>query len=314
MTYLDYSAFDPVFFLHHAQIDRLWAMWSNIHPNSYVQPAVSSGTTYTTNVSTTIDANFPMAPFHKNYNRDLFTSNDVASTNTFGYSYPELIGNNVTAAVNRLYGGSTVNRKRDLSALSKRDDGHHYHYITNIVSQKFQMNGSYAVYMFIGQPDDSNPKGWPLADNLAGTHAVFSNLPGKDSIKMSTMDLPVTGTVPLTDALVAKCASGELKDMDPASVTPYLQDNLNWRVSMYDGTVVSPEDVADLSVSIVISDVQPPANDNELPVWGHFEGLPDITSGKKGGHQSKWWQFDSKQSIGDYVQGGMKGNKVKLNY
>ena len=30
---------DPVFFLHHCNIDRLWALWQQAHPASAYQPA-----------------------------------------------------------------------------------------------------------------------------------------------------------------------------------------------------------------------------------------------------------------------------------
>lgn len=34
MSYIEYSAFDPIFFLHHAMIDRCFAMWQALNPNS----------------------------------------------------------------------------------------------------------------------------------------------------------------------------------------------------------------------------------------------------------------------------------------
>jgi tyrosinase len=34
MTYIDYAAFDPSFFLHHAMIDRCFAMWQALNPDS----------------------------------------------------------------------------------------------------------------------------------------------------------------------------------------------------------------------------------------------------------------------------------------
>ena len=34
MSYIDYSAFDPIFFLHHAMLDRCFAMWQTLNPLS----------------------------------------------------------------------------------------------------------------------------------------------------------------------------------------------------------------------------------------------------------------------------------------
>lgn len=47
MTYLDYSAFDPVFWLHHAMIDRLFALFQVLHPDSYVEPMNAVQQTFT---------------------------------------------------------------------------------------------------------------------------------------------------------------------------------------------------------------------------------------------------------------------------
>ena len=36
MAYVSASAFDPLFFLHHAQTDRLIAMWQILNPDSWI--------------------------------------------------------------------------------------------------------------------------------------------------------------------------------------------------------------------------------------------------------------------------------------
>jgi tyrosinase len=38
MTYLDYSAYDPIFWLHHMMVDRAFALWQAVYPDSYVEP------------------------------------------------------------------------------------------------------------------------------------------------------------------------------------------------------------------------------------------------------------------------------------
>jgi len=34
MTYLDYAAFDPIFWLHHTMVDRIFSMWQQLYPNT----------------------------------------------------------------------------------------------------------------------------------------------------------------------------------------------------------------------------------------------------------------------------------------
>ncbi|PNS20693.1 Tyrosinase [Sphaceloma murrayae] len=321
MSYLDFSAFDPIFFLHHAMVDRMWALWTATHPNgaggtsSYVSERRSSGTTFYYGQGTAIDADFPLAPFHRDTNRNFWTSNQIQQTTTFGYVYPETPQGVSTADVNRavsqLYGPTTTSgRKRDVVSLSKRDDGHHYHYAANIASQKFQMNGTYRVYIFLGQPSD-NPADWPIASNLVGTHGVLSTVPGGG---MTNMDVLVTGTIPLTESLTDKCNAGELKDLDPKNVEPYLESNLNWRVAMSDGTAVDNGNVAGLSVSVVTSDVRPPPADTDMPIWGHFSAMPEITANKLGGHMDKLWALADKYSIGELINEGMKSKRFSLKW
>ncbi len=38
MGYLEVAAFDPVFWLHHANVDRLFAIWQALNPDSYIEP------------------------------------------------------------------------------------------------------------------------------------------------------------------------------------------------------------------------------------------------------------------------------------
>lgn len=38
MGFPEVAAFDPVFWLHHANVDRLFAMWQALHLDSYIEP------------------------------------------------------------------------------------------------------------------------------------------------------------------------------------------------------------------------------------------------------------------------------------
>lgn len=35
------AGFDPIFWLHHANVDRLFAMWQAVYPESYIIPTVN---------------------------------------------------------------------------------------------------------------------------------------------------------------------------------------------------------------------------------------------------------------------------------
>jgi tyrosinase len=65
------AAYDPIFFLHHANIDRLWADWQAAHPGAL--PAVEAG--------------FELQPFPRPYSNQWQTGADVESTVALGYRY-----------------------------------------------------------------------------------------------------------------------------------------------------------------------------------------------------------------------------------
>ncbi|GAM89530.1 hypothetical protein ANO11243_075690 [Dothideomycetidae sp. 11243] len=274
MTYFSYSAFDPIFWLHHANVDRLWAMWSEINPNTYVQTARAGHPTFTWPTGTAIDANFGLVPWAKSRAGALYTSNDVRGTDIFGYTYPETAeGFNATSvkkAVNSLYGNDA-----NQHAIKAPVQSSSYQYIANFVSQKMQLSGSYAIYVFLGKPG-ANPQHWPTASNLVGTHAVTADF-NVETTEAAVMDLPVTGTVPLTDALQAKVNQNQLASMDMGPVETYLQQHLNWRISLYDGTVVPASKVPGFSISVVASEMQPAAAADEFPTWGPFISLSNAT-------------------------------------
>jgi tyrosinase len=63
---------DPVFFLHHANIDRLWAEWQAMHPDKTYEPKSA----YAGN-----NADSPMAPF------GAVTPRHVEDAQNLGYRY-----------------------------------------------------------------------------------------------------------------------------------------------------------------------------------------------------------------------------------
>ena len=167
--------------------------------------------------------------------------------------------------------------------------GRHRQYLANILSQKFALNGSYAIYLFIGDFDDT-PLAWATSPNLVGTHAVFGMLSAADSESMphanslrSRSPIQVTGTMPLTSVLLGKVQSGDLAGMSTQTVGDYLTDNLHWRVGMFDGTEVPAEDVADLMVTVVTAQARPASSIDQFPQWSDFTKLTRVTQGKPGG-------------------------------
>ena len=255
-------------------VDRSFALWQAIHPDSYVEPLAAVGSTFTYAAGTVNDVNSALTPFFKDTVGTNYTSASVRDVTKLGYTYPELQNGataaSVRAAINKLYGTSasssavsgsgntatsgtssttrksrTSNRRKVWSPWWKRDNvtaadqsiygtngtngtvSVEHEYICNIASQKFAMNGSYAVYVFLGNVSSNSTADLQLSPNLVGTHSVFANLPSDDN-PMINMDLKITGTVPLTTALIEKFENGELRSLSPADVEAYLAKESRW--------------------------------------------------------------------------------------
>ncbi|KAG8845838.1 hypothetical protein FRB91_001398, partial [Serendipita sp. 411] len=115
MGIVDYAAFDPVFWLHHCNVDRIFALWQALNPTSYVTSQANSRGNFATRPGTVETADSPLAPFRKT-NGQFWTSSEVRDTRTFNYTYPELVnwaqlspqqkGSRIRTDINAVYGRS----------------------------------------------------------------------------------------------------------------------------------------------------------------------------------------------------------------
>jgi len=65
------ASYDPIFFLHHANVDRIWATWQLSHPG----PLPAS------------EATWQLPPFNRPFSTAWQTGSDVESTDALGYRY-----------------------------------------------------------------------------------------------------------------------------------------------------------------------------------------------------------------------------------
>ncbi|OLN86707.1 Tyrosinase 5 [Colletotrichum chlorophyti] len=114
------AAFDPIFWLHHTNVDRLFAIWQACHdnpndPSTYVtnQRADESWGNFIVKAGDPETINTPLAPFAQSGTKErqvFWTSEGVRYTTEFGYVYPETQSwkfpnkEAVFGELNRLYG------------------------------------------------------------------------------------------------------------------------------------------------------------------------------------------------------------------
>ena len=258
MNFPSVSAFDPIFFLHHSMVDRVFAMWQILYPSSYVEPASSEGGTYALPPNMQIDTNSALTPFRSG--GGFWSSESSRSTTSFGYIYPETANNDpatVRRAVNNLYGSDRFRQKRQtpesgVSSTTGDGDGNSnsntttvdeqqldlnsttmHEYFANVKVGKHSLDGSFFIYVFLGDVE-TDPASWATDPDLVGLHAVFADhdevIGGSGAA--ANMNVKTTAAIPLTETLREKVAAGELESLEMDDVTEYLRTALQWRVAL----------------------------------------------------------------------------------
>lgn len=152
--------------------------------------------------------------------------------------------NNTNNNEKNVYAANPATTSEDDDANAKAHgfeiQGRQRRYSADLISNKHALvDGSYAIYLFVGDFDKENPRGWALEGNLAGTHVAFSRMgnnetngSGSGSGSDDGHSAVVTGgRIPLTNILREKVRRGELESLEEESVERYLRGNLHWRAA-----------------------------------------------------------------------------------
>ncbi|KAI9443337.1 photo-regulated tyrosinase [Lactarius indigo] len=284
------AGFDPIFFLHHANVDRLLSLWSAVNPGVWVTRGPAEGGTFTISGSAAIDNNTNLTPFW----------DSQAGYWRLHYSYPEF--NNLPSDpaarraaianyINQQYGGSTFSTLRTAGpavsflaqppaaggasaapapapaastpaastpvpaaagtvhpsasrgghptphTAAKAEHGqevqqwfpdwHNTDWTARIHFKKYELGQSFAVLLFLGEvPEDASQ--WRTSPSFVGAHVAFVNSAADQCANCREQaEIVAEGFVHLNTA-IAKLSG--LSSFDPTVVTPYLRDNLHWRV------------------------------------------------------------------------------------
>ncbi|KAK2760393.1 hypothetical protein FQN54_002463 [Arachnomyces sp. PD_36] len=289
MPIIPRSAFDPLFWLHHTNIDRLTAMYQATHPGVLLSPRKRSPTfALGGDEQDTVDTK--LYPFRHEDGVE-WTSRDVSdagSIHRYGYAYPEVpegmsqeeLQAFTTSEINKAYGPTAQSKgfsqnvqSRDLSdALCRQEWNALVEYDTA------ELGGpSYQISIYLNPLDLSFDADCQTPENLAGAVGIFAGM-------TNHVEMPagkITQTVPITPKLLERT-----DDLGTAFVNPILTNQLSWaveRVCPDTGNLipVPVDELKSLKISIVSSKAEysPNALPQKLDELLHL----DPTDGKLGG-------------------------------
>ncbi|KAF8637719.1 hypothetical protein AX17_002622 [Amanita inopinata Kibby_2008] len=276
------AAFDPIFYLHHCNIDRLLSIWSALNQGVGVSTGKSDRNgTFTLAPQAAVDTDTALTPFW-NSESTFWESKDVFNTEKFGYTYPEFADidrNDVTfvklAAEKVMH--NYVKKTPDSMFNVQPDADHIWNWVARIRSKKFELGRSFSVHVFLGDVPE-RIEHWATSENLVGVHHVFANGAAQHCENCrNNGGIVHEGFIHLNRHLWSK--GPDLGSFDPEAVKPYLSDKLKWRVTDTHG---QPVDIHSLEVTVLaVSLSRHPAL--KLPRVGETTFHHDITFGRPGG-------------------------------
>ncbi|KAK1227951.1 hypothetical protein PQX77_008996 [Marasmius sp. AFHP31] len=252
------AGFDPIFYMHHAQVDRLLSIWAHYNPDVWVTPSTSREGTWTIPQGSPIDKDTDLTPFW-NAQPSYWTSAKIMDTASLGYTYPDFneplpgepsgpLPTIIAENINRLYAGATFKLLSRTAAAGSQDSAAKsrvWEWTARIHTKKYEVGGSFIIPLFVGSVPE-NPEEWLTSENFVGAHYAFVNrqapvlfavilrvtflleysTPENCGNCRTRLDNLIEGFVHLNDSLLNR--SG-LESLEASDVEPYLKKNLHWR-------------------------------------------------------------------------------------
>ncbi|RJE24069.1 hypothetical protein PHISCL_03605 [Aspergillus sclerotialis] len=303
MSQIPVATFDPLFWLHHCNIDRIFALWQALNPTQWFETGtVNDFFQHTIGMEDPkgiITPETPLRPFHRDTKGIAWTPTDARSTYDSGYTYPELqtwkaefnkdgrfsqdlFLKSVRKAVNELYGLSRrllVDADPNLKGVEFIDGG--------VKSLDFAFSIRYRKYAFGGAPfwirlyfAQQEGKQDPTTDLITEVYNFSQKPESGDKLNCSNCkkdqknNVKATAYVSVTPVLLNLIKSGTaLVSLKREDVLAFLQKRAYWRVFM-NGTEVPRYDVEKVDLEII-------GSTNNATNWNDISKAPTLENFKK---------------------------------
>ncbi|KAF3046339.1 hypothetical protein E8E12_002768 [Didymella heteroderae] len=268
---LEYSSYEPLFWLHHANVDRLFALWQTENPSAHLQPTnVGSAGNVFVEDGDTVDGDTPLLPFRRNPG-SFWTTNEAMNWRLFGYDYPET----QTAGATNPY-------------LST-DETEYTDWVIKTSAAPLDLPPTFVVHFsLVGDfsSDASTDVGmWsimlPVGHNQVKRLTRKVELPSK---RPTVEDMTLHGTVSLTSSLLDEIEAGILQSLDEEDVVPFLKEKLSWKIYGGDGTQLPDSSLNSIRIDIASETARIPSDTNAPIVFSNTTTThSEVTAGKMGG-------------------------------
>ncbi|SCV31922.1 uncharacterized protein FFFS_03045 [Fusarium fujikuroi] len=301
MSDLGTAAYDPIFWLHHCNVDRQFA----IYQNNNGKDQWFTGATKDTDPS----PKDHLYPFHTDTKFKHWNSNDVRDWTTLGYTYPDLAPETdssgtaplelVQKRLTEKYG--VLRRVLHEVGSTQNIEGLDNDYVINIIYNRFALNGgSYSIHFFIGKESDIpvSPEDYKLSvDYIGGIHTFSSSYwtrgnengvncencqKQQKSHQLSKGQLPVTLAL-LQRALHEDDRWAEISHLGKDHVVEYMTKHLHWRVVAVPNELLKTDDLPDLKVFFKAGKAEHPEDPGKPSKYFGYEHQWEVTKGKLGG-------------------------------
>ncbi|KAG8922347.1 hypothetical protein FRC00_007549, partial [Tulasnella sp. 408] len=278
-----YAAFDPIFWLHHANVDRVLAMWQVIHYNSWILPAADGDETWTTRQGEMVDENTQLSPFWLTP-ESCWSSAQVRDIAAFRYTYPDFKGIDVAkrseareaiiARVKQLYGSPSTS-----GSLSASQEG--FEWTCRIRAITADLRHVCSILVFVGEVPKDEPEVL-TSPNYIGSFDPFVNVLttscGNCAERAGTY---IQGFVHMSSGLAAR----GIDIHNTEAVEAYLRENLAWIIQKSDGSIGAVDDVPSLEVTVVHTRLTALADEEDGLMASRPREHPGITEGRPGGYR-----------------------------
>ncbi|KZT39062.1 Di-copper centre-containing protein [Sistotremastrum suecicum HHB10207 ss-3] len=253
------SALDPILYLHHCNVDRLFAIWQTLNPDAWFrkQHLIIAG-------QEPVTSRTPLAPFHTDTKGTYFSSDLARDWTQYGYTYPELqhwlpkyivdgklnrelYVQDVTDQITSLYQPTYILSRPSFATGTSSEEND---YVVNVEYERFALGGEpFTVHIYIGKT-----KVGQVYNFSSSLRSINGSIACANCQEQQLSGAISTGQVPITAPLlhIAKQSPACLSTLERDHVKKFLLEDgsLSWKVTKLSGEVVPLKDIPSLKVSV----------------------------------------------------------------